>query len=377
MSFSSLALWKSSGTLWAPRTWCNKSCCAPFHMVHHSIGHLHNWAKSKLHLCILHLIVVLQKSHWAGCFFRYCSFAACCISSNAGCRHRMCAITAGGHFLVRSDNSGIETSDSGKSPMSTTVTSWKFRSRPRQSGTRTRTLWASLPCRICLPVAPLRRPHIPNTSWTSHTCRMQGIHATNFTCAWCGPFTRWPRRMLHWIIIWLISPQIVPMRERPLDFRRGGGGGIFSVTFRAKIFFSIYHEPEYFFSSHTGAEYFVYTIHIWKQLSVCVSDSDDFKRHNIADSKYIATQIYMRVYTPDVSCYWNLTFMSTISASPYSLKCNISMNNFLNRRIHMLGEYGTYCKIRQLRERKLGSRGNACELQITALGGKWKMVNFW
>ena len=82
-----------------------------------------------------------------------------------------------------------------------------------------------------------------------------------------------------------------------------GGGGIFSVTFRAKIFFSIYHEPEYFFSSHTGAEYFLYTIHIWKQLSVCVSDRDDFKWHNIADSKFIATQIYMRVYTPDVSCY--------------------------------------------------------------------------
>ena len=75
---------------------------------------------------------MLQKSHCAGCFFRYCSFAACCLSSSSGCRHRMCAITAGGHFLVRSDNSGIKTSDSGKSPMSMTVTSWKFRSRPRE-----------------------------------------------------------------------------------------------------------------------------------------------------------------------------------------------------------------------------------------------------
>ena len=32
-----------------------------------------------------------------------------------------------------------------------------------------------------------------------------------------------------------------------------------------------------------------------------------------------------------------------------SLKCNISMNNFLNRRIHMFGEYGTYGKIRAIK----------------------------
>ena len=74
-------------------------------------------------LYISHLIMVLQKSHCAGCFFRYCSLAPCFISSNSGCRHHMCAITAGGNFLARSDNSGIETFDSGKSPISTTVTS--------------------------------------------------------------------------------------------------------------------------------------------------------------------------------------------------------------------------------------------------------------
>ena len=65
--------------------------------------------------------MVLQKSHCAGCFFRYCTLAACFISSNSGCRQRMCAITAGGHFFASSDNSGIETCDSGKSPKSTTV----------------------------------------------------------------------------------------------------------------------------------------------------------------------------------------------------------------------------------------------------------------
>ena len=42
-------------------------------------------------------------------------------------------------------------------------------------------------------------------------------------------------------------------------------------------------------------------------------------------------------------------FVSTLSASPNSLKCNISMNNFLNRRIHMFGEYGTYGKIRAIK----------------------------
>ena len=35
---------------------------------------------------------------------------------------------------------------------------------------RTRTLQASLPCRMRLSVAPLRRPHIPNTSCTSPSC---------------------------------------------------------------------------------------------------------------------------------------------------------------------------------------------------------------
>ena len=86
---------------------------------------------------ISHLIMVPQNSHAAGCFFRYCTMAACFNSSNSGCRHRMCIITARGHLRASSDNSGIETFDSGRSPISTTVTSWKFCSRPRQSGTST------------------------------------------------------------------------------------------------------------------------------------------------------------------------------------------------------------------------------------------------
>ena len=95
-------------------------------------------------------------------------------------------------------------------------------------------------------------------------------------------------------------------------------------------------------------------------LSVCVSDRDDFKWHNIVNSKYIAMQLYMRVYTPDhVSCYWNLTLSTqtivfaakrhSVYPKNCSLKCNISMNNFLNRRIHMFGEYGTYGKIRAIK----------------------------
>ena len=113
------------------------------------------------------------------------------------------------------------------------------------------------------------------------------------------------------------------IRERPLDFQGGGPGFFslarifFSVTFRAKIFFFNLSWARIFFSQAIlGQNIFFYTIQIWKQLfswaanrlenyyievvcclSVCVSDRDDFKWHKIANSKYIAIQLYMRVYT--------------------------------------------------------------------------------
>ena len=45
------------------------------------------------------------------------------ISSSSRCRHIMWLITAGGHLCINLDNSGMETCDSGKSPMSTIVAS--------------------------------------------------------------------------------------------------------------------------------------------------------------------------------------------------------------------------------------------------------------
>ena len=129
-----------------------------------------------------------------------------------------------------------------------------------------------------------------------------------------------------------MNKQLVQIRERPLDFQGGPGFFslariFFSVTFRAKIFFFKLSWARIFFSQAIlGQNIFFYTIQIWKQLfswdanrlqnyyievvcclSVCVSDRDDFKWHNIANSKYIAIPLYMRVYTPDVSCYWNFT----------------------------------------------------------------------
>ena len=59
-----------------------------------------------------------------------------------------------GHCWLRVDNSGMETGESGISPISTIVTSWKFWSTPRQSGTRTRTLRASRPWSTRLSVLP-------------------------------------------------------------------------------------------------------------------------------------------------------------------------------------------------------------------------------
>ena len=91
-----------------------------------------------------------------------------------------------------------------------------------------------------------------------------------------------------------------------------------------KYFFSNYHEPEYFFLKPYWARIFfsIQYKQIWKQLfswaanrfqnyyievvcclSVCVSDRDDFKWHNIANSTYIAIPLYMRVYTPDIISY--------------------------------------------------------------------------
>ena len=78
------------------------------------------------------------------------------------------------------------------------------------------------------------------------------------------------------------------------------------------IFFSSHAGPEYFFSiqykgsfgSNFLVEPQIYYIEVVCCLSVCVSDRDDFKWHNIVNSKYIAMQLHMRVYTPDhVSCY--------------------------------------------------------------------------
>ena len=112
------------------------------------------------------------------------------------------------------------------------------------------------------------------------------------------------------------------IRERPLDFQGGPGFFslariLFSVTFRAKIFFFNLSWARIFFSQAIlDQNIFFYTIQIWKQLfswaanrlqnyyievvcclSVCVSDRDDFKWNKIANSKYIAIQLYMRVYT--------------------------------------------------------------------------------
>ena len=122
------------------------------------------------------------------------------------------------------------------------------------------------------------------------------------------------------------------LRERPLDFQGGAwvfqsGQNIFFCHFQGQnIFFQTIMSQNIFFSSHTGPEYFflyntntfgsnfsvepqigfkttLYYIEVVCCLSVCVSDRDDFKWHNIANSKYIAIPLYMRVYTPDVSCY--------------------------------------------------------------------------
>ena len=112
------------------------------------------------------------------------------------------------------------------------------------------------------------------------------------------------------------------LRERPLDFQGGPGFFslariFFSVAFRAKIFFFKLSWARIFFSQAIlGQNIFFYTIQIWKHLfswatnrlqnyyievvcclSVCVSDRDDFKWHNIANSKYTAIPLYMRVYT--------------------------------------------------------------------------------
>ena len=54
---------------------------------------------------------------------------------------------------------------------------------------------------------------------------------------------------------------------------QGGGGwvfqtgqNIFSLTFRARIFFPIYYEPAFFLSSKVGQNIVFYTIQLWKQL---------------------------------------------------------------------------------------------------------------
>ena len=113
------------------------------------------------------------------------------------------------------------------------------------------------------------------------------------------------------------------LRERPLDFQGGLGFSVWPEFFLSlsgpKYFFSNYHEPEYFFFKPYWARIFFsiqykfgsnfsvepqnYYIEVVSCLSLCVSDRDDFKWHNIANSKYIAIPLYMRVYTPDVSCY--------------------------------------------------------------------------
>ena len=84
-----------------------------------------------------------------------------------------------------------------------------------------------------------------------------------------------------------------------------------------KYFFSIYHEPEYFFLKPYWARIFFsiqykfgsnfliepqigYKTIILRLSAVCLCvclDRNDFKWHNIANSKYIAIQLYMRVYT--------------------------------------------------------------------------------
>ena len=122
------------------------------------------------------------------------------------------------------------------------------------------------------------------------------------------------------------------LRERPLDFQGGAwvfqsGQNIFFCHFQGQnIFFQTIMSQNIFSQAILGQNIFFYTIQIWKQLfswaanrlhnyyievvcclSVCVSDRDDFKWHNIANSKYIAIPLYMRVYTTDVSCYWNFT----------------------------------------------------------------------
>ena len=117
-------------------------------------GHRHNWANSKWWRAtcryISHVMIVPQKMHGAGCFCRYFSLAALRICSRSRCRHIIWLITAVGHLCINSANSDIKTCDSGKSPMSTIVTSWK--SSPRQSGTSTRILRGSLPCvRLIIP----------------------------------------------------------------------------------------------------------------------------------------------------------------------------------------------------------------------------------
>ena len=110
--------------------------------MHHDTGHRHNWANSKWRRAtcryISHLIIVPQNVQGAGCFCRYFILAALRICSRSRCRHIIWLITAGGHLCINSANSGMETCDSGKSPMSTIVTSWKFWSKhPDTTGVST------------------------------------------------------------------------------------------------------------------------------------------------------------------------------------------------------------------------------------------------
>ena len=99
------------------------------------------------------------------------------------------------------------------------------------------------------------------------------------------------------------------------------GQNIFFCHFQGQnFFFQTIMSQNIFFSSHTGPEYFfLYNTNkfgsnfsvepqigfktIILRLSVCVSDRDDFKWHNIANSTYIAIPLYMRVYTTDIISY--------------------------------------------------------------------------
>ena len=128
MRVSNLMCCTSSGTLWDPRTWSIKSCGAPFQTVHHETGHLHNLSQLQVAAC--HMPVHIAPDHGATKLARRRLFLPVLHPGRLFqlfqlwlSPHHMCVITAGGHLGASSDNSGIETFDSGRSPISTTVTS--------------------------------------------------------------------------------------------------------------------------------------------------------------------------------------------------------------------------------------------------------------